>query len=102
MAKKANPLLGLSGDWEEVAAPNANAVDSTDRPLSKPDRTARELDVLTGKYVKGTVKQGNPHGKAATLDHGTFVRMKKKGTLDNDVNAKTFVISGNKIIGSQG
>jgi hypothetical protein len=107
MAKKASPFSGLMADWEPVATPSEGTVDSSDRPLSKPDRVAKELDVLTEKYGKNAPEPlkrgakaslpGNPHP-----EHATLVRMKKKGSLDSDVNAKTFVVSDNKIVGYQG
>jgi hypothetical protein len=113
MAKKpsSNPFSGAMADWEPLPPSTVKSLDTSDRPLSKPDRVAKEHNVLLEKYIQGTREQSRPFGGAGTRDaanstsvsgHVTLVRAKKKGALDNDVNAKTFVISGDKIIGSQG
>jgi hypothetical protein len=107
MAKKGSRLFtGAMGDWEPVTGRAPNPADSGDRPLSKPDRVAKEQRVLVDKYLgnaapKTAKKVGNPHVDS-TVKHSQLVRAKKKGALDDDTNAKTFVVSGNKIVGSQG
>jgi hypothetical protein len=94
MAGKAD-FSGSFGNWEEM--------DSSDRaadsavPMSKPQRIAPETDVLKRK-----VAADSGQSQRSLSEHSTLVRAKKKGTKDTDVNAKTFVFSGNKIVGTQG
>jgi len=111
MAKKSRPGSGVLTGWEpiEEQAPKAPG---QDRPLSKPDRIAPEFDLLTTKYGEGEAQVAKelaqrenivaPDSDAAAPDRVALTRMKKKGALDNDVGAKTFVVQGKKIIGSQG
>ena len=108
MAKKKSPFTGDMSDWTAVTSKPRSKIDSADRPLSKPDRVAREQQVVVDKYLSDqpaarTAKRfGNPHAGSRT-DHAELVRAKKKGALDDDTNAKTFVVTrGNKIVGSQG
>jgi hypothetical protein len=103
MAKKPpNAFSGAFKDWVPVKSPS-KAIDSVRRAAAKPDRVAVEQRVIVEKYLgadaaKSSKKiKGNPHG----LGHSEFRLAKKKG-LDSNVSAKTFVVSKNKIIGSQG
>ena len=93
MAGKMN-FGGSFGDWEEIDSPDRGR--DSDAPLSKPQRVAPETDVLKRKVAADT----GPSERSS--EHSSLVRAKKRGTRDSDVNAKTFVISGNKIVGSQG
>ncbi|WFU80757.1 hypothetical protein QA645_41165 [Bradyrhizobium sp. CIAT3101] len=102
MAGKMN-FSGPFGNWEEL--------DSSDRgidsavPLSKPQRVAPEDDVLKRKFATDSSKtyRADPgQSQISESEHSILIRAKKKGTKDTDVNAKTFVISGNKIVGTQG
>ena len=108
MAKKGSKLFtGVLADWAPVTTKPKGKVDAAERPLSKPDRVASEQRVLADKYLGDKAKKrsarnvGNPHVDA-NVEHSELVRAKKKNTLDNDTNAKTFVVSANKIVGSQG
>jgi hypothetical protein len=103
MAKKSPGVFsGAFKDWEPVKS-SPKSIDSY-RVTSKPDRVAQEPRVVVEKYLgqdaAGPAKKirGNPHG----LGHSEFRVAKKKGALDSNVSAKTFVVSKNKIVGSQG
>jgi hypothetical protein len=102
MTQKSNPFSGVFGDWEPIDTPASKSLDFSDRPLSRPDRVALEHDALVDKYLGNNPHEREEAGKSDSSEHATFERRKKKGALDNDVNAKTFIVSGNKIIGSQG
>jgi hypothetical protein len=102
MPKKLDVFKGSMGDWEPVEPPSQKKFDSGERPLSKPNRVARERKVLVDKYLSDASGVATEAAEGSNKDHATLVRAKKKGTLDNEVNAKTFVVSGNKIVGSQG
>jgi len=55
---------------------------------------AQEWSKVARKYAADSGGSGSPS------EHSILVRAKKKGSRDTDVNAKTFVLSGNKIVGS--
>jgi hypothetical protein len=84
MAKKKSPFTGDMSDWTAVTSKPRSKIDSADRPLSKPDRVAREQQVVVDKYLSDqpaarTAKRfGNPHAGSRT-DHAELVRAKKKG-----------------------
>ena len=106
MAKKDSKLFkGAMVDWQPVTSKAPAKVDATDRPLSKPDRIAKEQRVVVDKYLGNKAppgkRIGNPHVDSS-VRHSRLLRAKKKGALDDDTNAKTFVVSANKIVGSQG
>jgi hypothetical protein len=109
MPKKPDDIFkGDMAGWEPVQSPATHADDSSDRPLSAPDRVARERPVLIEKYLGDAnppANEANPSKPRNPRDddqHATLQRMKKKNALDTDVNAKTFVITDGKIVGSQG
>jgi hypothetical protein len=88
-------------DWVRVKMPKGA---DTAKP-SKPDRVAQEARVVVEKYIgadalnPGKKPPGNPHG----LGHADLELFRKKGSaLDSGVSAKTFVLSKNKIVGTQG
>jgi hypothetical protein len=93
--------------WEPAEKPVPDAYDSG-RPLSKPDRVAREQRELVDKYraIASSPASDNPSpasgGSDAPPQHAELRRLKKRGALDNDVNAKTFVYSDGKPSGAQG
>jgi len=95
MTGKSSIFSGSFEDWEPVDSPS-KGVDSP-APAEKPDRVASEFSKVVEKYGADS---DAPGGFAS--EHATLLRAKKKGALDNDVNAKTFVFSDNKIVGSQG
>jgi hypothetical protein len=106
MAKKSSKLFkGDMADWTPVTTKRPGKIDSADRPRSEPDRVAAEQRVVMDKYLGARAKTGkrlgNPHVDG-TVKHAQLVRARKKGALDNDTNAKTFVVTANKIVGSQG
>jgi hypothetical protein len=89
-------------DWDVVDAPAARPLDNSERPLSRPDRVAHETDEVREKYL-GVADNNAASPYAADADpHATLFRAKKKGTIDAEVNTKTFVVSNGKIVGSQG
>ena len=101
MAKKSSGA-GAFADWVTVKVPKG--VDTT-RPLPKSDRVAQEPRVVVEKYLgadapkPGKKLRGNPHG----LGHAQLELRKKKGSsLDGPVGTKTFVLTKNKIVGTQG
>jgi hypothetical protein len=94
MAGKSDYFSGSFGNWEPM---DSSAQGQDSGPISKPQRVAPEAEVLKRKF---SVDSGR--SQRSSSEHSTLVRAKKKGTKDTDVNAKTFVISGNKIIGTQG
>jgi hypothetical protein len=103
MAKKSSGVFsGAFKDWEPVKS-SPKSIDSY-RGASKPDRVAQEARVVVEKYLGEDAPspakkiRGNPHG----LGHSELRVAKKKGAMDSNVSAKTFVVSRNKIIGSQG
>ncbi|OSJ13538.1 hypothetical protein BST63_16480 [Bradyrhizobium canariense] len=83
-------------DWEPIDSPS-KGVDSVAKPAQKADRVAEEFVKVAKKYASDS-----DTSSGQSLEHSTLVRAKKKGSLDSDVNSKTFVLSGNKIVGSQG
>ena len=97
MTKKFDIFSGPLEDWEAVELP-AKGLDSAGRPTQTPDRTAREFTEIAKKYAAGKDLSGSD----GFDQHASLLRAKKKGSLDSDVNSKTFVLSGNKIVGSQG
>ncbi|WP_128942542.1 hypothetical protein [Bradyrhizobium zhanjiangense] len=94
MAGKPDYFSGPLEDWEPVDSPPKGLDSST--PPAKPDRVAQEWSKVARKYAADSGRSGS------SSEHSTLVRAKKKGSRDTDVNAKTFVLSGNKIVGSQG
>ncbi|UQR61336.1 hypothetical protein LRP30_30930 [Bradyrhizobium sp. C-145] len=94
MAGKSDLFSGPLEDWEPLDSP-PKGLDSN-APPPKPDRVAQEWSKVARKYAADSGGSGSPS------EHSTLVRAKKKGSRDTDVNAKTFVLSGNKIVGSQG
>jgi hypothetical protein len=95
MAGKSDYFSGSFGNWEALDSPT-QGLDSVG-PASKPQRVAPETDDLKRKIAVDSSGSKRP-----LSEHSTLVRAKKKGTKDTDVNAKTFVFSGNKIVGTQG
>jgi len=109
MPKKPDDAFkGDMAGWEPVQSSATQADDSSDRPLSAPDRVARERPVLVEKYLGAGAPPANqadrskPGNPGNNDQHAKLQRMKKKNALDNDVNVKTFVIKDGKIVGSQG
>jgi hypothetical protein len=95
MAKKSDVFGGALEGWEPIDSP-PRTLDST--TLSRQtDRVAQEFVNVARKYA-----QDETPTPTQASEHSSLVRAKKKGSLDNDVSAKTFVVSGNKIVGSQG
>ncbi|TWB64501.1 hypothetical protein FBZ94_10241 [Bradyrhizobium sacchari] len=94
MAGKSDPFNGPLEGWEPLDSP-PKGLDSS-APLPKPDRVAQEWTKVARKYAADSA------GSGSSSEHATLVRAKKKGSRDSDVNAKTFVLSGNKIVGTQG
>lgn len=94
MAGKSD-FSGSFENWEPLDS-SPQGQDSA-APTSKPQRVAPETDVLKRKFAADSDRS-----QGSLSEHSTLVRAKKKGTKDTDVNAKTFVFSGNKIVGSQG
>lgn len=84
--------------WEAIDSPAG--LDSSSFS-GKAQRVAPETTVLKEK-VERDARSGRLGSEAVPTEHATFVRAKKKGTRDNDVNAKTFVFSGSKPVGAQG
>src|SRR5262245_34189829 len=85
---------GEMADWTPIE-PRRKA---TDRAPAKPDRVARELNVVQDKYVPDAPRSD----KAKNGGHSKLIRAKKKDALDDETGAKTFVVQNNKIVGSQG
>ncbi|MDH2406350.1 hypothetical protein QCM77_41735 [Bradyrhizobium sp. SSUT18] len=96
MAGKSDYFSGALEGWEPIDSPTRGQ-DAAARPAEKPDRVAQEFVKVARKYASDAVVKDE-----RTSEHSTLVRAKKKGSVDNDVSAKTFVVSGNKIVGSQG
>ncbi|WP_342724172.1 hypothetical protein AAFG07_34620 [Bradyrhizobium sp. B097] len=94
MAGKSDFFSGPLEGWEPLDSPPKGRDSSA--PPSKPDRVAQEWTKVARKYAADSA------GSGSSSEHATLVRAKKKGSRDTDVNAKTFVLSGNKIVGSQG
>jgi len=103
MAKKPTDVFeGDMAGWEVVGSKPVQDSVAGGRPLSTPDRVAREQSVVKEKYLGAApdaADQMNPEGKE---QHSTLIRAKKKNALDDDVGAKTFVVTDGKIVGSQG
>jgi hypothetical protein len=99
MTGKTDIFSGSMDDWETVDS-TSKGIDSVAKPSQKPDRVAQEFDKVAKKADKRLTDSDASVGRDS--EHSTLVRAKKKGSLDNDVNSKTFVLSGNKIVGSQG
>lgn len=97
MTGKPSIFNGPLEGWEAVESP-AKGLDSSGRPTQAPDRVAREFTEIAKKYAAGK----DISGSDGSDEHASLLRAKKKGSLDSDVNSKTFVLSGNKIVGSQG
>jgi len=95
MAGNKDVFSGPLEGWEPIDSASAG-VDST-KLSQKPDRVAQEFVKVARKYAAG-----RDASREESTEHSTLVRAKKKGTLDTDVSAKTFVFSGNKVVGSQG
>jgi hypothetical protein len=96
MAKKMDFSSGPLEGWEAIDSPRKD-LDSAATPFQQPDRVAQEFVKVARKYAADNAGSTNE-----SLEHSTLIRAKKKGSLDSDVNSKTFVLSGSKVIGSQG
>ncbi|MCP3385998.1 hypothetical protein NLM31_37005 [Bradyrhizobium sp. CCGUVB4N] len=96
MAGKPDYFSGALEGWEPIDSP-PRGQDAAARPPEKPDRVAQEFVKVARKYASDAVVKDE-----RASEHSSLVRAKKKGSVDNDVSAKTFVVSGNKIVGSQG
>jgi len=96
MAGKSSIFNGSFEDWEPIDSPSKGMDSPT--LAEKPDRVASEFSKVAKKYATDS----DAPGASFTFEHATLQRAKKKGTLDSEINAKTFVLSGNKIVGSQG
>jgi len=95
MTGKSDIFTGSMDDWEPIDSAS-KGIDSVTKPGQKADRVAEEFVKVARKYAADNDASGQ------SSEHSTLVRAKKKGSLDSDVNSKTFVLSGNKIVGSQG
>jgi hypothetical protein len=96
MTGKPDFFSGPLEGWEPIDSP-PKEMDSTQLPAEKPDRVAQEFVRVARKYASDAGASSKD-----ISEHAALVRAKKKGTVDSDVSAKTFVVSGNKIVGSQG
>ena len=98
MAGKGNSSSGLPKGWEQIDSPRKKGMDSAATPFQEPDRVAQEFVKIARKYAAD-----NAGSADQSQEHSRLIRAKKAGSLDSDVNAKTFVLSkNNKLIGSQG
>jgi hypothetical protein len=101
MVDKPDIFSGAMADWEPVEQPR-RGLDSLGRVSAEADHVAKEFTIVSRKYGKDSAASMATTRSSDSSEHATLVRAKKKGSMDNDVNAKTFVVSGDKIVGSQG